>query len=72
MVEKYTLLSETENIQNIKHSKEKGKCFKPNNLIREAANNMNKTKNVKYNSVPEEVERKSLADDKYCKIYGFH
>ena len=27
MVEKYTLLSETENIQNIKHSKEKRKMF---------------------------------------------
>ena len=44
----------------------------PRKLIRNALQNMNKTKSQKYGLPPEEIEQKSLADEKFREIYDFH
>ena len=44
----------------------------PRKLIRNAVENMNKTNSQKYGLPPEEIEEKSLADEKFREIYDFH
>ena len=39
--------------------------FKPNELIKKATMNMDKTKTAKYQIEPENVEKKSLEDDNF-------
>ena len=54
--------------------KERGKRLKPNDLIRKAAQNMNKTISTKYQLAPETIEKRSLNpnDGKYFQeIYDF-
>ena len=54
--------------------KEKGKRLKPNDLIKKAAQNMNKTISIKYQLAPETIEKRSLNwnDVKYFQeIYDF-
>ena len=41
-------------------------------LIRNAVQNMNKTNSQKYGLPSEEIEEKSLADEKFREIYDFH
>ena len=46
--------------------------FKPNELIKKATMNMNKTKTAKYQIEPEYVERKSLEDDNFREKFYFY
>ena len=49
----------------------KGKRLQPNKLIAKVTNNLDNVRSVKYNSTPKEVERTSLIDREYIKLYGF-
>ena len=64
--------TKNDSFQNKKIQKQKGKRLKLNNLIKKVTNNMNRTKSVKCDFVAEKVERKSLADYQFCKIYNFY
>ena len=44
----------------------------PRKLIRNAVQNMNKNNSQKYGLPPEEIEEKSLVDEKFREIYDFH
>ena len=46
--------------------------FKPNEIIKKATTNMNKTKSTKYQIEPEYVERKSLEDDNFREKFDFY
>ena len=46
--------------------------FKPNELIKKATMNMNKTKTAKYQIEPEYVEKKSLEDDNFREKFDFY
>ena len=46
--------------------------FKPIEIIKKATANMNKTKSTKYQTEPEEVERKSLKDDNFREKFDFY
>ena len=45
--------------------------FKPNEIVKKATTNMNKTKSTKYQIEPEYVERKSLEDDNFRQKFDF-
>ena len=49
----------------------KDKKTQPKKKIIKATSNLNKVKNVKYNSITEEVEARSLARNKFGEIYKF-
>ena len=61
------LLLKTKNL----YKKEKKK-LKPNEIIKKVTTNMNKTKTVKYDVEPEEIEKRSLDDDKFREKYDFY
>ena len=46
--------------------------FKPYEIIRKVTANMNKTKTVKYQIEPEDVEKKALADDNFREKIDFY
>ena len=46
--------------------------FKPYEIIRKVTANMNKTKTVKYQIEPEDVEKKALADDNFREKFDFY
>ena len=46
--------------------------FKPIDIKKTATTNMNKTKSTKYQTEPEEVERKSLKDDNFREKFDFY
>ena len=48
------------------------KKFKPNEIIKKATTNINKTKGTKYQIEPEYVERKSLEDDNFREKFDFY
>ena len=52
--------------------KRKGKRLQPNELIQKPTNKLNDVKSVKFDSIPEEVERKSMADQEPREVYNFH
>ena len=53
------------------YQKSKAK-FKPYEIIRKVTANMNKTKTVKYQIEPENVEKKALADDNFREKFDFY
>ena len=61
------LLLKTKNL----YKKEKKK-LKPNEIIKKVTTNMNKTKTVKYDVEPEEIEKRSLEDDNFREKYDFY
>ena len=46
--------------------------FKPYEIIRKVTANMNKTKTVKYQIEPEDVEKKALTDDNFREKFDFY
>ena len=54
------------------HKATKTGSFEPRKLIQNAVQNMNKTNSQKYGLPPEEIEEKSVADEKFREIYDFH
>ena len=46
--------------------------FKPIEIIKKTTANMNKTKSMKYQIEPEEVDRKSLKDDNFREKFDFY
>ena len=54
------------------HKATKSKRLDSKKLIRNAAQNMNKTISQKYGYPPETVEKKSLSDNIFREIYDFH
>ena len=73
-VTKHMLLSKKFENLKIFFSKKRqiGERFKPNDLIRKVTNDMKKTKSLKYDSVPDEVEQSAIAEDQFCEIYHFY
>ena len=58
---------------NVKTFYQKSKTkFKPYEIIRKVTANMNKTKTVKYQIEPEDVEKKALADDNFREKIDFY
>ena len=53
----------------------KGKCIKPNELIKKATFNLNNTRSAKYGYAPEQIEEQALNPNtgKYFQeVYDFH
>ena len=73
-LKKHILLSKK--FENLKiffsRKRQTGERFKLNDLIRKAANDMKKTKSLKYDSVPDEVEQSAIAEDQSCEICHFY
>ena len=49
-----------------------GERLKPNELIKQATNNLNKTRSAKYGFSPNQIEEKSLENNYFTDIYYFH
>ena len=49
-----------------------GERLKPNELIKQATNNLNKTRSAKYGFSPNLIEEKSLENNYFTDIYYFH
>ena len=49
-----------------------GKRLKPNELIKKATNNLNKTRSSKYGFSPNQIEEKSLENNYFTDICDFH
>ena len=49
-----------------------GERLKPNELIKQATNNLNKTRSAKYGFSPNQIEEKSLENNYFTDIYDFH
>ena len=68
--ERKKLLLRSKRIENIK-----GKCIKPNELIKKATFNLNNTKSAKYVYSPEQIEEQALdpnAGKYFQEVYDFH
>ena len=44
----------------------------PTKIILSSASNMNNTQNKKYGPIPEEIEQKSLSNERFRKIFNVH
>ena len=46
--------------------------IRPNELIKKATGNLNKTCVAKYGFTPDQIEKESIEDDNYTNIYNLH